>query len=469
MIKNENFVQIGAWMINQLHLKGNELLIYALIYGFSKDGNSVFRGSINYIASWFGISERSTIENLKSLIEKKLITKNVIKSNGNIIGCEYAVTPISISNEIKSYLHNQDYILIMGWMINQLHLKGNELLVYALIYGFCQNTQSKFKGSLKYITNWLCITEPGVIKVLKSLINQNQIEKTVKSGPGAIKYCEYNTKQNAEGTTKLFAQATKQSAEGTTKLFAQATKQSAEGTTKLFAQATKQSAEGTTKLFADNITNNNARENSTSTDSTIIKTNSEEEVFLIINNKINELFENQIEFSPDTASKLLESFKKSKLDIQKISNYVQWAYDYLKERCKKEECFPGYFYNSISKTSLIFKFKTKISIEQENAKQKQIQLIDCLICGNKHNIHEQCEQCGYDYSQLKNKKQNEINKIKRIYFLDPETKLKFNTEYQKIFQKYPSLSIISNPNIKKEFETEIFNLEIKYGLNEECV
>ena len=439
MIKNENFVQIGAWMINQLHLKGNELLIYALIYGFSKDGNSVFRGSINYIASWFGISERSTIENLKSLIEKKLITKKVIKSNGNIIGCEYAVTPISISNEIKSYLHNQDYILIMGWMINQLHLKGNELLVYALIYGFCQNTQSKFKGSLKYITNWLCITEPGVIKVLKSLINQNQIEKTVKSGPGAIKYCEYNTKQNAEGTTKLFA------------------------------DATKQNAEGTTKLFADNITNNNARENSTSTDSTIIKTNTEEEVFLIINNKINELFENQIEFSPDTASKLLESFKKSKLDIQKISNYVQWAYDYLKERCKKEECFPGYFYNSISQTSLIFKFKSKIRIEQKNAKQKQLQLIDCLICGNKHNIHEQCEQCGYDYSQLKNKKQNEINKIKRIYFLDPETKLKFNTEYQKIFQKYPSLSIISNPNIKKEFETEIFNLEIKYGLNEECV
>ena len=283
MIKNENFVQIGAWMINHLHLRGNELLIYALIYGFSKDGNSVFRGSINYIASWFGISERSTIENLKSLIEKKLITKNIIKSNGNIIGCEYAVTPISISNEIKSYLHNQDYIVIMGWMINQLHLKGNELLVYALIYGFCQNTQSKFKGSLKYITNWLCITEPGVIKVLKSLINQNQIEKTVKSGPGAIKYCEYNTKQNAEPTTKLFAEATKQNAEPTTKLFAEATKQNTEPTTKLFAEATKQNAEPTTKQNADNITNNNARENSTSTDSTIIKTNSEEEVFLIIN------------------------------------------------------------------------------------------------------------------------------------------------------------------------------------------
>lgn len=51
MIKDENFIQISAWMVNKLNLKGNELLIYGLIYGFSKDGNSVFRGSINYISS----------------------------------------------------------------------------------------------------------------------------------------------------------------------------------------------------------------------------------------------------------------------------------------------------------------------------------------------------------------------------------------------------------------------------------
>ena len=35
MIKDENFIQISAWMVNQLNLKGNELLIYGLIYGFS--------------------------------------------------------------------------------------------------------------------------------------------------------------------------------------------------------------------------------------------------------------------------------------------------------------------------------------------------------------------------------------------------------------------------------------------------
>lgn len=69
------------------------------------------------------------------------------------------------------------------------------------------------------------------------------------------------------------------------------------------------------------------------------ETKSEAEVLLIINNKINELFENQIEFSSDLVSKLLVSFKKSKLDVQKICNYIQWAYKYLNERCKNKNVF----------------------------------------------------------------------------------------------------------------------------------
>ena len=42
------------------------------------------------------------------------------------------------------------YIVIQDWMISDLQLKGNELLTYALIYGFSQDGESEFKGSLKY-------------------------------------------------------------------------------------------------------------------------------------------------------------------------------------------------------------------------------------------------------------------------------------------------------------------------------
>ena len=447
MVKDENFIQISAWMINHLNLKGNELLIYGLIYGFSKDGNSVFRGSINYISSWLNISERAVIDNLKSLIEKKLITKKVIKGNGNnILGCEYSVNKVHINFDENKILDNKDYILVSGWMVNQLNLKGNELLTYALIYGFCQNTESRFKGSLKYIANWLNITEQGVIKVLKSLISQNKIGKTVESGPGAIKICKYYT---------IFNNST--------------TKQNAEGTTKLFAVSTKQNAEGTTKLFADNITSYNTR-NSTTTDNTMTETKSEAEVLLIINNKINELFENQIEFSSDLASKLLVSFKKSKLDVQKICNYIQWAYKYLKERCKKQDCFPGYFYNSISETSLIFKFKTNIKEEEKQAEIKELQMIICPICGNKHNRHFPCEKCGNDYYQLQNKSEQEINKLKKLYLLEPEKRTQFDKEFEDVYAQFPNIfEVVRNPELKEQLDSEILEIEKKYGLLEEEV
>ena len=39
-IKRSNFVIIQGWMITDLKLKGNQLMIFAAIYGFSQDGES---------------------------------------------------------------------------------------------------------------------------------------------------------------------------------------------------------------------------------------------------------------------------------------------------------------------------------------------------------------------------------------------------------------------------------------------
>ena len=72
---NSNYIQIQGWMVKELHLKGNELLIYALIYGFSQDGQSKFTGSLSYIADWISSSKQTVINTLKSLEEKNLIVK----------------------------------------------------------------------------------------------------------------------------------------------------------------------------------------------------------------------------------------------------------------------------------------------------------------------------------------------------------------------------------------------------------
>ena len=75
MLKSDNVVVIHGWMCNELELKGNELLIFALIYGFSKDGVSSYFGGRKYIADTFNISLPTVDKALKGLIDKGLINK----------------------------------------------------------------------------------------------------------------------------------------------------------------------------------------------------------------------------------------------------------------------------------------------------------------------------------------------------------------------------------------------------------
>ena len=73
MLKRDNYINIQAWMITELGLTGNDLIVYAIIYGFSQDNDSVFSGTRAYLAEWCGTSERSVQRNINSLLEKGLI------------------------------------------------------------------------------------------------------------------------------------------------------------------------------------------------------------------------------------------------------------------------------------------------------------------------------------------------------------------------------------------------------------
>lgn len=75
LISEGNHISIEAFMVNDLHLSGNELIIYAVIYGFSQDGKSWFYGSRKYLAEWCQTSEKTVSNNLKKLLDKGLIAK----------------------------------------------------------------------------------------------------------------------------------------------------------------------------------------------------------------------------------------------------------------------------------------------------------------------------------------------------------------------------------------------------------
>lgn len=75
-------------------------------------------------------------------------------------------------------------------MVNDLKLSGNNLLVYALVYGFSQDGESKFTGSLAYICETLNISKPTAIKALDFLYESGFIGKNEINCFGA-KHCEY--------------------------------------------------------------------------------------------------------------------------------------------------------------------------------------------------------------------------------------------------------------------------------------
>ena len=68
--------------MRDLGLKGNELLVFAVIHGFSQGRQGCYKGSLAYLQETCGISRRSAIYILKSLIEKGLIEKTEINQNG---------------------------------------------------------------------------------------------------------------------------------------------------------------------------------------------------------------------------------------------------------------------------------------------------------------------------------------------------------------------------------------------------
>lgn len=76
-LERENYITLCGWMITELKLSGNELLVYAVIYSFSQDKNNWCYAGLEYIAEWLGSSIRTVQRTIDSLIEKKLVVRRV--------------------------------------------------------------------------------------------------------------------------------------------------------------------------------------------------------------------------------------------------------------------------------------------------------------------------------------------------------------------------------------------------------
>lgn len=82
-MKSDNYINIQGWMVNSLGLSGNELVIYAILYGFSQDGVSGFSGSLNYISECTNVTVRTVRNIISKFVADNLVSEEEIDVQGN--------------------------------------------------------------------------------------------------------------------------------------------------------------------------------------------------------------------------------------------------------------------------------------------------------------------------------------------------------------------------------------------------
>lgn len=92
------------------------------------------------------------------------------------------------------------FIIIYDWMVEDLKLTGNDVIVYAIIHSFSQGKEW-FRGSLAYLSKRTGLSRQSVITILASLVKNGYLIRREIPHKG-IKYVDYKTKWSRNLTSQ---------------------------------------------------------------------------------------------------------------------------------------------------------------------------------------------------------------------------------------------------------------------------
>lgn len=87
MADNASFVRLEFWM-TKLEISNPQLIIYAIIHGFSREGNC-YSGSQRYFREWTGKSKSTVIEALNDMKKRGLIVVKKVCIDGKFYNVYY--------------------------------------------------------------------------------------------------------------------------------------------------------------------------------------------------------------------------------------------------------------------------------------------------------------------------------------------------------------------------------------------
>lgn len=121
-VREDNYFAVQGWMVTELKLKGNALMLYAIIYGFSQTTNTAFTGSVDYLCEWLGgVSRPTVINTLDNLVKQGLLTKSsttkgaliynsytALRPSKKILSDEDPTSKKTLPDTSKNFLLNKD-------------------------------------------------------------------------------------------------------------------------------------------------------------------------------------------------------------------------------------------------------------------------------------------------------------------------------------------------------------------------
>ena len=347
-------------------------------------------------------------------------------------------------------LKDTNYIQIQGWMISRLDLKGNELLVYALIHGFCQDGKNVYNMSFDYIMKWLNSSRSATASSISNLLEKGLIERRESYSRGNVKKYEYWTKVSREGFP-----AEKEDSDVSDQ-FEFRTGEKSTSTNSELVTSTNSEPVTSTNSELNNSLNNTLNKNSSSSE-TEFKSDTEknsagqkeEEPF---SNFIKKKFGSAHVFTKDFEKKLENHMQNNQIPHAETADYLNFVY----ELCKKKNPanMSAYFFTtSLNDVTAANYIHQKINGAPEKKKDFR-----CPVCGCMHSAFEECPNCGLDKDDRNNAELISIRQ-KELKLL-PEQRRKLDEEMVALTMEFMSLP----PNRWAEKKQRKKQIYAKYGL-----
>ena len=394
-MKDGTFITLQSWMIKKLKLKGNELIIYGLIHGFCQDGESYFYGGIDWIMEQTNTGKDCVINTLKSLVNKKLVTKITKTIRGSQISCLY------YTNESR------------------------------------KNRPELWEG--QYANN----------AETNSTSRENRPVNSTEASSTGRENRPVNTGNSPTGRENRPVNITEASSTGRENRPVNSTEASSTGRENRPVNTGNSPTSRENRPVNSTEASSTGRENrpvrlgktdpliSSKLNSEIYTTTTEKEKVVVIN-KLQEMFSGSYIFDNELPGKIVSTLKRFDINSKFIDEYLDYVYQRVEKN--KPSSFSGLFYTLAVSPSICHDF---IINKKINNKKKT-----CPICETIYN-GTICPQCNFD---SQNQNFEDIKIQRKIYNLPSKLKEEMNMEIEKVIKSNgftPQITILIDKIYKK--------------------